>query len=361
MTKHVIVGMSGGVDSSVAALLLKQQGYHVEGLFMQNWEEDDDDFCTAIQDRKDALEVCEKLGIPLHSVNFSAEYWDRVFQHFLDEYHVGRTPNPDILCNKEIKFRAFLDYAKSLGAELIATGHYARISRESHTVKMLRGVDRNKDQTYFLHGLSQEQLSHSLFPVGEMDKSKVRALAKEHGFHNHKKKDSTGICFIGERKFNDFLSNYLPANRGDIITTEGEVLGQHNGLMYYTFGQRQGLGIGGIASSSGEPWFVLDKLMESNQLVVGQGHNHPRLFHSQLIAEQLDWCADKAPEMPLSCTAKVRYRQDDQACTLIFDEKTDRAEVTFDEPVRAITPGQSVVFYQGEVCLGGGVIVSGQN
>ena len=361
MTKHVIVGMSGGVDSSVAALLLKQQGYHVEGLFMQNWEEDDDDFCTAIQDRKDALEVCEKLDIPLHSVNFSSEYWERVFQHFLDEYQAGRTPNPDILCNKEIKFRAFLDYAKSLGADFIATGHYARIDRESDTVKMLRGVDRNKDQTYFLHGLSQEQLSQSLFPIGDMEKSKVRALAQENGFHNHKKKDSTGICFIGERKFNDFLSNYLPANRGDIVTTEGEVLGQHNGLMYYTLGQRQGLGIGGLASSSGEPWFVLDKLMASNQLIVGQGHNHPRLFHSQLTAEQLDWCGDEPPEMPLNCTAKVRYRQDDEACSVRFDDQAGRVNVTFEEPMRAITPGQSIVFYQGEVCLGGGVIVSGQN
>ncbi|MCG8382588.1 MAG: tRNA 2-thiouridine(34) synthase MnmA [Gammaproteobacteria bacterium] len=357
---RVIVGMSGGVDSSVAAFLLKAQGHEVEGLFMQNWEEEDDDFCTAMEDRRDAAAVCEKLGIPLHSVNFSGEYWERVFQHFLNEYQAGRTPNPDILCNKEIKFRAFLDYAKTLGAEAIATGHYARTRRIQGRVEMLRGLDANKDQTYFLYTLGQAQLSQSLFPVGDLKKEQVRDIAKAQGFHNHKKKDSTGICFIGERKFSEFLSNYLPANPGDIVNTEGEILGQHNGLMYYTLGQRQGLGIGGRAKASDEPWYVLDKRTDKNQLLVGQGHDHPHLFHTGLLAIQLHWCAGAPPDLPFRCSSKVRYRQQDQACTL-YPEREESVAVVFDEPVRAITPGQSVVFYDQDVCLGGGIIVRGQN
>ena len=353
---HVIVGMSGGVDSSVAALLLLQQGYRVEGLFMQNWEEEDDDQCTAIQDYRDAAGVCQNLGIKLHAVNFAAEYWDRVFDHFLNEYQAGRTPNPDIMCNKEIKFRAFLDYAKKLGADYIATGHYARRNERDSTVQMLRGLDSNKDQTYFLYTLNQDQLAHTLFPVGELEKEEVRRIAGEAGFHNYGKKDSTGICFIGERKFSDFLANYLPAQPGDIITDSWKVIGRHNGLMFHTLGQRQGLGIGGHKGGSGEPWYVVEKLINSNQLVVGQGHNHPLLFKSALSASQLHWCAGNSPGASFCCSAKVRYRQTDVPCSVELNDQGEIAEVRFDEPVRAITPGQSVVFYRDQECLGGGII-----
>ncbi len=350
----VIVGMSGGVDSSLTAVILKEAGYRVRGVFMQNWD-DDDEFCTARQDYRDALAVCNTLGIELKSVNFAREYWDKVFAHFLEEYSSGRTPNPDILCNKEIKFKAFLDYAKELGADYIATGHYARIQETDGYFDMLRGMDDNKDQTYFLYTLGQKALSQIMFPIGEMIKGDVRQLAKDHGLHVYSKKDSTGICFIGERKFSEFLSEYLPANKGNIISDNGDVLGQHQGLMYYTLGQRQGLGIGGKKGAGDAPWFVLDKALESNQLIVGQGHDHPGLFKNTLSATQLHWTRDMPPADSFKCTAKVRYRQTDQACDVLIS--TDGiAQVRFSSPVRAITPGQSIVFYQEDVCLGGGVI-----
>lgn len=355
---EVIVGMSGGVDSSLTAVILKEAGYRVRGVFMQNWD-DDDEFCTARQDYRDALAVCNKLDIELKSVNFAREYWDKVFAHFLEEYSSGRTPNPDILCNKEIKFKAFLDYAKQLGADYIATGHYARIQENNGHFDMLRGVDDNKDQTYFLYTLGQKALSQSLFPIGEMNKSDVRQLAKDHGLHVYSKKDSTGICFIGERKFSEFLAEYLPANKGNIVSDTGEVLSQHQGLMYYTLGQRQGLGIGGKKGASESPWFVLNKNLTSNELIVGQGHDHPALFKNTLESTQLHWTRDKAPGQSFSCTAKVRYRQLDQACDVLINSD-GTAQVQFDSPVRAITPGQSIVFYQNEICLGGGVIDSTQ-
>lgn len=352
----VIVGMSGGVDSSLTAVILKEAGYRVRGVFMQNWD-DDDEFCTARQDYRDALAVCNKLGIELKSVNFAREYWDKVFAHFLEEYSSGRTPNPDILCNKEIKFTAFLDYAKQLGADYIATGHYARIQENNGQFEMLRGLDNNKDQSYFLYTLGQNALSQSMFPIGEMDKSDVRQLAKNHGLHVYSKKDSTGICFIGERKFSEFLAEYLPANKGNIISDTDEVLGQHQGLMYYTLGQRQGLGIGGKKGASEAPWFVLDKNLDSNQLIVGQGHNHPDLFKNTLITTQLHWTGGEAPARSFSCSAKVRYRQTDQACDVLINSDGS-AHVQFESKVRAITPGQSIVFYQEEICLGGGIIDS---
>jgi tRNA-specific 2-thiouridylase len=355
--QRVIVGMSGGVDSSVAAWLLLQQGYEVEGLFMKNWEEDDEaGYCAAEEDLRDARAVCDRLGIKLHTVNFSHEYWDRVFEYFLQEYRAGRTPNPDIMCNREIKFRAFLDHAIGLGANLIATGHYARAGRdESGSPLLLRGLDNNKDQSYFLCMLSAQQLDRVLFPVGEYEKPRVRELALKAGLVTHDKKDSTGICFIGERKFRDFLSRYLPAQPGDIVTAEGEIIGAHQGLMYYTLGQRQGLGIGGRQGAGEEPWYVVGKDLEANRLVVGQGHDHPLLFHSSLIASQLNWINGSVPEQSLRCTAKIRYRQSDQACVL-SSLSDGRWMVVFDAPQRAITPGQAVVFYQEAVCLGGAII-----
>ncbi len=353
--KKVIVGMSGGVDSSVAALLLQQQGYNVEGLFMKNWEEDDDeDYCSAAVDLADARSVSEQLGITLHTVNFASEYWDRVFAHFLDEYRAGRTPNPDILCNKEIKFRAFLDHALTLGADKIATGHYVRNRNVDGHTQLLRGIDDNKDQSYFLHALSEEQLSHALFPVGDMPKNEVRELALQHGFTTHDKKDSTGICFIGERRFDTFLQRYLPAKPGDIQSDTGETLGKHNGLMYYTMGQRKGLGIGGMQNADETPWYVVDKDLDNNVLIVAQGQDHPRLYHNTLETSHIHWINgdDSAVD---SCTAKIRYRQPDQACDIeIIDD--NRQIVHFHQPQRAITPGQSIVFYQDEVCLGGGII-----
>ncbi len=353
--QKVIIGMSGGVDSSVAALLLIEQGYEVEGLFMKNWEEDDtEEYCTATEDLADAQSVSDALGIKLHTVNFSGEYWDNVFEYFLEEYRSGRTPNPDIMCNKEIKFKAFLEYALGLGAEFIATGHYARIDRSGSELKMLKGVDENKDQTYFLYTLQQDQLAKSLFPVGELEKPKVRELAQRAGFDTANKKDSTGICFIGERKFTEFLQRFLPAQPGEIITPDGDVIGQHQGLMYYTFGQRQGLGIGGLKTSSEEPWFVVDKNLETNQLIAAQGHNHPLLLKQQLKASQLHWVAGKAPADDFICKAKIRYRQTEQNCHVLVNG--DKCVVCFDEPQRAITPGQSIVFYDDNICLGGGII-----
>ena len=352
----VIVGLSGGVDSAVAAALLIEQGYRVEGLFMKNWEEDDDEeYCSAAVDLADAQSVCEQLDIPLHTVNFSADYWGRVFEYFLDEYRRGRTPNPDILCNREIKFKAFLDHARGLGADAIATGHYARITRHGDAYQLRTGLDKNKDQSYFLYTLGQAQLSRSLFPLGEMEKPEVRKLAASLRFGNAAKKDSTGICFIGERRFRDFLGRFLPSQPGDIVTPDGEVIGQHQGLMYYTMGQRQGLGIGGMKNASPEPWFAADKDLERNCLIVVQGHDHPLLLHHSLEATQLSWVSGQAPVAPARLTAKIRYRQASQSCRIESIEG-DRARVVFDQPQRAVTPGQSIVFYQDDVCLGGGVI-----
>ena len=355
--KKVIVGMSGGVDSSVSAWLLQQQGYQVEGLFMKNWEEDDgEEYCTAAEDLADAQAVCDKLGIYLHTVNFAAEYWDNVFEHFLEEYKAGRTPNPDILCNKEIKFKAFLEFAaEDLGADFIATGHYVRRQDVEGKSRLLRGLDDNKDQSYFLYTLGHEQIAQSLFPVGELAKPEVRRLAEELELVTAKKKDSTGICFIGERKFRDFLGRYLPAQPGAILDPEGEVVGEHQGLMYHTLGQRKGLGIGGTKEGSEEPWYVVDKDVANNVLVVAQGHDHPRLMSVGLIAQQLHWVDREILQAPLRCTVKTRYRQADIPCT-VSPLGEDRLEVRFDEPVAAVTPGQSAVFYLDEVCLGGGVI-----
>lgn len=355
---RVIVGLSGGVDSSVAALTLLEQGYQVEGLFMKNWDEDDTSgHCPVAEDLADAEAVAEQLGIKLHRISFSAEYWDRVFEYFLAEYRAGRTPNPDVLCNKEIKFRAFLDYALSLGADYIATGHYARISRDEKGIQLQKGTDPNKDQSYFLYLLSGSQLERSLFPIGELEKPVVRERAARAGFVNHAKKDSTGICFIGERRFNTFLRQYLPAQPGEIVTDNGTVIGEHQGLMYHTIGQRQGLGIGGIHGSSGEPWYVADKDLEHNRLLVVQGKQHPLLLHRGLHLNQLNWINGTPPQQPLSCRAKIRYRQVEQPCTL-RPESEIQWRVVFDEPQRAITPGQAVVFYRDEICLGGGTIVS---
>ncbi|MFV2004181.1 MAG: tRNA 2-thiouridine(34) synthase MnmA [Gammaproteobacteria bacterium] len=356
--QKIIVGMSGGVDSSVAALLLIEHGYDVEGLFMKNWEEDDDeDYCAAAVDLKDARSVCETLNIHLHTINFSGDYWDRVFQHFLDEYSAGRTPNPDILCNREIKFRAFLEHAQTLGAKKIATGHYARTNQNGSTTQLLRGLDNNKDQSYFLHALNQYQLSHAMFPIGEYNKPYIRELAKENNLETHNKKDSTGICFIGERRFSTFLEKYLPANPGQIYSVDGEHIGTHNGLMYYTLGQRKGLGIGGLKESDEEPWYVVEKDLINNILKVAQGHNHPAMFHNTLKTSQVNWISGFEPGDldKLKLSAKIRYRQSDQDCMIDKIDK-EQYKVTFDEKQRAITPGQSVVFYQNEVCLGGGVI-----
>ncbi|MFZ7266629.1 tRNA 2-thiouridine(34) synthase MnmA [Avibacterium avium] len=353
----VICGMSGGVDSSVSAFILQQQGYQVEGLFMKNWEEDDDtDYCTAAADLADAQAVCDKLGIKLHKINFAAEYWDNVFEHFLAEYKAGRTPNPDILCNKEIKFKAFLEYAaEDLGADYIATGHYVRRRDHNGKAQLLRGLDPNKDQSYFLYTLSESQVAQSLFPVGDIEKPVVRAIAEDLGLVTAKKKDSTGICFIGERKFKDFLARYLPAQPGDIKTTEGEVIGRHQGLMYHTLGQRKGLGIGGVKGKAENAWYVVEKDLTNNVLVVAQGLDNSALLSNGLIAQQLHWVDRQAIREPLRCTVKTRYRQTDIPCQII-PLNDDSIEVRFDEPQIAVTPGQSAVFYQGEICLGGGII-----
>ena len=353
---RVVVGMSGGVDSSVTALLLKEQGYDVIGIFMKNWDDTDENgVCTATEDYKDVAAVASQIGIPYYSVNFEKEYWDRVFEYFLAEYRAGRTPNPDVMCNKEIKFKAFLDYAMQLGADFVATGHYAQVKRdENGVVHMLRGNDNNKDQTYFLSQLSQEQLSKTMFPLGHLEKKEVRAIAEKAGLATAKKKDSTGVCFIGEKNFKQFLSQYLPAQPGKMMTPDGIEKGTHDGLMYYTIGQRQGLGIGGGGKTQ-EPWFVVGKDLATNTLIVDQGFHHPLLYANRLTASQIHFTTNEEKPQEFRCTAKFRYRQQDVPVTVRLLEG-DRAEVLFDEKARAITPGQAVVFYDGEECLGGGLI-----
>lgn len=354
--KRIMVGLSGGVDSSVAALLLKEEGHQVEAAFMKNWEEENEEgVCPASLDFADAEAVCDKLQIPLHSINFAEEYWESVFSYFLDEYRSGRTPNPDILCNKEIKFKVFLDYARKRGASLLATGHYARLQKADGEYQLLKGADPSKDQSYFLHALNQAQLADSLFPIGHLEKSQVRALAKKAELPTHAKKDSVGICFIGKRKFKAFLNEYLPAQPGDIENDEGRVLGHHTGLMFYTLGQRQGIGIGGQKDGEESPWYVIAKDLKRNVLIVGQGSQHPQLYTRDLMADRMHWIG-QIPPFPLHCQAKTRYRQTDQVCSVEATEK-GQYHVRFEEPQRSITPGQSVVFYEGERCLGGGVIV----
>jgi tRNA-uridine 2-sulfurtransferase len=357
---RVVVGMSGGVDSAVTALLLKRQGYEVIGLFMKNWEDDDDDeYCSTRQDFIDAAAAADVIGIDFEAVNFAAEYKDRVFAEFLREYSAGRTPNPDVLCNAEIKFKAFLDHAMRMGAAKIATGHYARVREQSGKFELLKGLDETKDQSYFLHRLTQAQLSKAMFPVGEIRKSEVRKIAADAGLPNHAKKDSTGICFIGERPFREFLERYLPRKPGEMVTPDGHIIGKHQGLMYYTLGQRQGLGIGGTKSGDGTPWFVAQKLLDENKLVVVQGHDHPLLLKNDLAANDASWIAGEAPAIDASRTrlaAKTRYRQADASCHLSAPNNQDFS-LTFADAQWAVTPGQSAVIYQGDVCLGGGIIV----
>lgn len=349
---RVVVGMSGGVDSSVAALLLKQQGYDVIGIFMKNWDDTDENgVCTATEDYNDVIRVCNQIGIPYYAVNFEKQYWDKVFTYFLAEYRAGRTPNPDVMCNKEIKFKAFLEHAMNLGADYLATGHYARVEYRDGEYKMLRGLDENKDQTYFLNQLSQEQISKVMFPIGNLEKAKVREIAKEAGLATAAKKDSTGICFIGERNFKEFLGQYLPAQPGNMETFDGEVKGKHEGLMYHTIGQRHGLGIGG----SGEPWFAIGKDLKRNVLYVGQGFHNEKLYSDSIIATDVSWVSDQEKPVEFSCTAKFRYRQEDHKVKV---RRLDggKVEVIFAEPIRAVTPGQAAVFYDGDECLGGGTI-----
>jgi tRNA-specific 2-thiouridylase len=352
----IVVGLSGGVDSAVAALLLKRAGHDVTGLFMKNWEDDDDDaYCSTREDLVDAVSVAETIGIDIEAVNFAAEYKDRVFATFLAEYQAGRTPNPDVLCNAEIKFKAFLDHAMALGAEKIATGHYARVEQRDGRFLLLKGLDAGKDQSYFLHRLNQAQLSRTLFPVGHLPKAEVRRIAREAGLPNHAKRDSTGICFIGERPFREFLSRYLPKDPGEMVTPEGRVVGRHQGLMYYTLGQRQGLGIGGMRDVGGEPWYVAAKDLPRNTLVVVQGHDHPLLLRRDLEAADASWIDGVAPTPEAGLAAKTRYRQADASCDLHV-EGDNAFGLDFASPQWAVTPGQSAVLYSGDVCLGGGVI-----
>jgi tRNA-uridine 2-sulfurtransferase len=360
--KRVVVGLSGGVDSSVAALLLKQQGYEVSGLFMKNWEDDDtEEYCSSRQDLVDAVSVADKIGIDIEQVNFSAEYKERVFNEFLSEYKAGRTPNPDVLCNAEIKFKAFLDHAMALGADCIATGHYAQVRERDGLFQLLRADDGTKDQSYFLYRLNQQQLSKTLFPLGNLTKVEVREIARREGLATHDKKDSTGICFIGERPFREFLNRYIPANPGDICTPDGaaggKIVGRHNGLMFYTLGQRQGLGIGGTREGDGDAWYVAAKDMANNRLVVVQGHDHVQLFADRVTAVNLSWISGATPPCGWVYGAKTRYRQKDGPCVIAAATRLSAA-VEFAEPQWAVTPGQSVVVYESNVCLGGGIIES---
>ncbi len=354
--ERIVVGMSGGVDSSVAALLLKRQGFDVVGLFMKNWEDDDDDeFCSTRQDLVDCASVAEVIGVDLEVVNFSVEYKERVFSAFLAEYSAGRTPNPDVLCNAEIKFKAFLDHAIALGAKRIATGHYARVKESADCFELLKAIDSTKDQSYFLHRLNQAQLARVVFPVGELKKTEVRTIAKEAGLHNFAKRDSTGICFIGERPFREFLNRYLPRNPGAMRTPEGRVVGKHIGLSFYTIGQRKGVGIGGLRGSGGKPWYVGGKDLAKNELIVVQGHDHPMLLRERLRAHDLAWVSGELPDPHISYGGKTRYRQADAACRLTQRDPAE-LDVEFSTPQWAVAPGQSVVLYRDEVCLGGGVI-----
>lgn len=353
--KTVVVGMSGGVDSSVCALLLKQQGYNVIGLYMNNWEEEDENgVCTSVDDYEDVKAVSRKIGIPYYSINFAKEYMELVFKQFLEEYKKGRTPNPDVLCNREIKFGPFLKFAEKLGADYIATGHYARVEHKDGKVYLLKSLDKNKDQTYFLNQLSQKQLEKVMFPIGDMPKPEVRRIAEENELATAKKKDSTGICFIGERNFKKFLSKYLPAKAGKIVDTNGRVLGSHDGLMYYTLGQRRGLGIGGRSDGNGQGWFVVDKDLKNNLLIVTQGDGQ-ELLSKELISGKINWITEEPKEKVFKCSAKFRYRQEDQGVTVHLLEG-GKTRVVFDKPQRAVTPGQYVVFYDGDYCLGGGTI-----
>jgi tRNA-specific 2-thiouridylase len=353
---NIVVGMSGGVDSSVVALLLKEQGYHVTGIFMKNWDEKDDfGACTSAEDYEDVISVCNHIGIPYYTVSFEKEYWEKVFTYFLEEYKKGRTPNPDVLCNKEIKFKAFLDYAIKIGADYLATGHYARVKFHDGYYRLLKGIDMGKDQTYFLCMLNQHQLSKAMFPIGHLDKKEVKEIARKAGLRTALKKESTGICFIGERNFKEFLSRYLPAQPGEIRTLEDEVVGRHDGLMYYTLGQRRGLGIGG--GGNGQPWFVVKKDLEKNVLYVVQGEQHPALYSYGVLVSDVHWISEKPPQDGHKCGAKFRYRQPDQQVK-IYSQNKDVCKVVFEKPQRAITPGQFAVFYDGEICLGGGVIDS---
>ena len=352
----IMVAMSGGVDSSVSALLLHDEGRNIAGMFMKNWEEDDrHGACPAEEDATDAQEVAARIGIPFHRRNFAAEYWDNVFEEFLEEYRAGRTPNPDILCNREIKFKTFLEHAEDLGATHIATGHYVRRGERNGAYQLLRGRDHNKDQSYFLYTLGQEQLAKTHFPVGEWLKPDVRQRAEEAGLSIADKKDSTGICFIGERDFRGFLAEYIDSSAGEVRTPDEQLIGEHQGLVFHTLGQRQGLGIGGVKGFPDEPWYVLHKDMERNILYAGQGHDHPWLQSTRLIASRLSWISGRPPADGENLTAKVRYRQTDQRCR-ISDLGSDRIELAFDQAQRAVTPGQSVVLYQGEECIGGGII-----
>lgn len=357
MRDKVIVGMSGGVDSSVAAWLLCEKGYQVEGLFMKNWEQDDKNgYCAAAQDLADAQAVCDQLKIPLHAVNFAEEYWERVFSHFLTEYEHARTPNPDVLCNKEIKFKAFLNHALTLGADLIATGHYAKVKANNGHGTLYKAKDREKDQTYFLHAVEPAALAKTLFPIGDYLKTEIREFAKGLGLVTHAKKDSTGICFIGEKRFKTFLNEFLLARPGDIQNVRGEKLGQHDGLMFYTLGQRQGLGIGGLQESSDEPWYVVDKDTSTNTLIVAQGNHHPMLYSQGLICGPIHWLTENQDILPLTCYAKTRYRQAEQPCVISPAQEKQRHYVMFSEHQRAVTPGQYIVFYDKNQCLGGAVI-----
>jgi tRNA-specific 2-thiouridylase len=352
---HIAVGISGGVDSAVAASLLIEKGYDVEGIFMKNWEEDSE-YCTVEQDYKDALQVCDVLKIPLRSVNFAKEYWEKVFRYFLEEYKNGRTPNPDIMCNSEIKFKEFLKYAIDLGANKIATGHYVRSNILSDSVELLKGVDKRKDQSYFLHTLTQKQLSKSLFPLGKLNKAQVREHAEKKGFNNFNKKDSVGICFIGERNFKNFLKDYLPSKPGNIVSEGGRKIGTHDGLMFHTIGQRKGLKIGGGNGSNSNAWYVIEKDIDHNELIVGQGHDHPLLYKKNIKVSKLHWINDETKKSS-ELSAKIRYRAEDQKCS-ITELKDGQALIEFEIPQFAIANGQSVVFYSGEICLGGATINS---